>query len=46
MTAARDQVLNPGPGKVSAARQPDTGRANVCGFDAGAGGISQKLSAD
>lgn len=41
-TAARNQALNTVPGKVSAGKEPTTGRANGVGLDAGASSMSKK----
>jgi hypothetical protein len=39
---ARDNALKPAPGKVSAGKEPSSGRKNGMGFDAGASSMSKK----
>ncbi|WP_156393387.1 hypothetical protein [Burkholderia sp. Leaf177] len=41
-SVARDNALKPAPGKVSAGKQPTTGRKNGMGLDAGASSMSKK----
>ncbi|WP_438392227.1 hypothetical protein [Caballeronia sp. DA-9] len=41
-SVARDNALKPAPGKVSAGKEPPSGRKNGMGFDAGASSMSKK----